>query len=171
MKIQIIGYSGCGKSTLASLLAKKNSAPVLYLDRAHFLPGWRTRPANEREKIVLDFLNENDSWVIDGNYQKVLYERRLEEADEIIFMNFNRFSCFCRAYRRYRTYKGKTRESMTDGCEEKFDLAFMRWILRESRTKQQKEKFKKVLAQYGSKTTVIRNQKELSSYIRAKHLQ
>lgn len=34
-------------------------------------------------------MDRNASWVIDGNYRKLEYERRLQEADRIIFMDFN----------------------------------------------------------------------------------
>lgn len=67
-------------------------------------------------------MDRNASWVIDGNYRKLEYERRLQEADRIIFMDFNRFSCLFRAYRRYLDHKGRARSSMTEGCEEKLDL-------------------------------------------------
>lgn len=52
-------------------------------------------------------MDRNASWVIDGNYRKLEYERRLQEADRIIFMDFNRFSCLFRAYRRYLDHEGK----------------------------------------------------------------
>ena len=81
MKIAIIGYSGSGKSTLAKHLAAKYETDVLYLDTVHWLPGWNTRPREERIQIVDEFLNTHDSWVIDGNYSKLSYDRRMDEAD------------------------------------------------------------------------------------------
>ena len=44
MKIAIVGYSGSGKSTLAGRLGEAFCAPVLCLDRLHWLPGWTERP-------------------------------------------------------------------------------------------------------------------------------
>lgn len=166
----IIGYSGSGKSTLASLFSKKYDLPLLYLDTTHFLPGWVIRPSEERAKIVEDFLNTNESWVIDGNYSKVFYERRLEEADEIIFMNFNRINCFFRAWKRYRTHRGKRRESCAEGCNEKFDREFMKWILYKGRTKAAKARYQKVITEYADKLTVIKNQRELSRFIKERGL-
>ena len=166
MKIAIIGYSGSGKSTLASLFSKKYGLPLLYLDTTHFLPNWVIRPAEERARIVEDFLDANDAWVIDGTYTKVFFERRMDEADEIIFMNFNRITCLFRAWKRHRTYRGKTRESITEGCDEKFDREFMMWILRGSRTEKHKAKYRGVMEQYAGKVTVIKNQRELSAFIK-----
>ena len=51
----------------------------------------------------------------------LFYERRMEEADIIILLLFNRFSCLYRAYCRYIRYKNTTRPDMAEGCKEKFD--------------------------------------------------
>ena len=170
MKIAIIGYSGSGKSTLAARLSRKHDLPLLYLDTTHFLPDWVIRPTEERAKIVEEFLDTHENWVIDGTYTKVFYERRLSEADEIIFMNFNRFACFFRAWKRYRTYRGKARESIAEGCHEKFDREFMMWILRNSRTKKHKENYRRVMTEYAEKVIVIRNQRELSRFFEERDL-
>ena len=98
MKIAIIGYSGSGKSTLAHLLSEKYSLPVLHFDTVQFLPNWQIRTKEEKERITKDFLDNNTTWVIDGTYSKLYFERRMSEADEIIFFAFNRFSCFFRAF-------------------------------------------------------------------------
>ena len=169
MKIALIGYSGSGKSTLAQKLGQKYGAEVLHIDTVHWLPGWQERPREEKETIMRDFLDAHDAWVIDGNYKKLFFDRRMEEADLIIFMAFNRFSCLRRVIRRYRTYKGKTRASMTDGCDEKLDREFLLWVLRDGRTKKHKQVYRGVVEKYRDKTVVIRNQRELTLYEK-KHL-
>ena len=68
MKIAILGTSGSGKSTLAKQLGEQCGAPVLHLDAVHFLPGWVERAPEEEKTILSRFLDEHDSWVIDGNY-------------------------------------------------------------------------------------------------------
>ena len=88
MKIAILGTSGSGKSTLAKRLGERYGLPVLHMDTVHFLPGWVERPFAEEEAIVRQFLDENaGGWVIDGNYSKTCYARRLKEADKIIVMD------------------------------------------------------------------------------------
>ena len=101
MKIAIVGYSGSGKSTLARELARKYQIDVLHLDTVQFLPDWKIRSDEEKKKITENFLDTHDSWVIDGNYSTLFYERRMEEAEIIILLLFHRFSCLYRAYRRY----------------------------------------------------------------------
>lgn len=164
MKIAIIGYSGCGKSTLADYLKEKYHIPVLYLDCIHWLPGWEERSQAEEKMLVKQFLDQNTSWVIDGNYANLCYQRRLEEADRIIYMNFNRFTCLCRAVKRYVRYRGKTRESMTEDCPEKLDLEFIWWILYAGRTREYKKRYRNVLKRYASKTIVIKNQRQLTAF-------
>lgn len=92
MKIAILGLSGSGKSTLAKQLGSFYHAPVLHLDAVHFLPGWVERVPGEEEQLVTSFLDTHSSWVMDGNYTKTCYARRLEEADQIIVLAFNLLS-------------------------------------------------------------------------------
>lgn len=167
MKIAIVGYSGSGKSTLARILAKKYQTEVLHFDAIQFLPDWEIRGEEEKKKITENFLNTHDSWVVDGNYSKLFYERRMEEADIIILLLFNRFVCLLRAYRRYIKYKNKTRPDMAEGCNEKFDLAFVKWILWEGRRKSAKKRYKGLISKYGDKAIVIKNQKQLDTYIQS----
>ena len=170
MRIAIIGYSGSGKSTLAGLYGKAHGLPVLHMDTAHWLPGWKERPKEERAAIVRRFLDENESWVIDGNYSGVFYDERMEKADRIIFMNFNRFTCLCRAWKRKVQYTGKTRPDMTEGCNEKLDREFAMWILRDSRTKKALYRYRSGKEKYPEKFTEIRSQRELNAYIKKENL-
>lgn len=167
MKIAVIGYSGSGKSTLAGKLAKKYDIPVLYLDSVHFLPGWEERPDKEAVSIVNRFMRQ-DSWVIDGNYGNYSQEERLEQADRIIFMNFNRFACLSRCIRRYMWYYGQegkgSRESMAEGCPEKLDREFVWWILHRGRTGRRKRHYRVIAGKYPQKLVVIRNQKQLEEF-------
>ena len=79
------------KITLALKWSHLYHAPVLHLDTVHFLPGWVERPLDEENAIVRRFLDTHESWIIDGNYTKTCYDRRLEEADQIIVLCFGRF--------------------------------------------------------------------------------
>jgi len=165
MKIAIVGYSGSGKSTLARELAAIYQAEVLHFDAVHFLPNWEIRCEEEKLNITKDFLDTHDAWVIDGNYSKLFYERRMEEADLIVILLFNRFSCLHRAYRRYLRYKNTTRPDMGEGCTEKFDLEFIKWILCDGRTKKARDRYSGLISRYKEKAVVIKNQKQLDAFI------
>lgn len=166
MKIAIIGYSGSGKSTLAQALGQKYRCPVLHLDTVHFLPGWVDRPLAEEQAILARFLEEHSAWVIDGNYSRTHFDRRMEQADQIIFLDFGRAACFCRALRRYLANRGQTRASAAPGCPEKFDREFARWILHGGRTAKHRAHYQSVLRRWGGKTVVLKNQRQLSAYCR-----
>lgn len=164
MKIAIIGYSGSGKSTLAKKLGDYYKISVLFLDTVQFLPNWVERDRGESRTIVKDFM-QNDSWVIDGNYNDFFQQERLEQADKVIFMNFSRINCFYRAMKRYFMNKNKTRESMAEGCIEKMDLAFIWWILYKGRTKAKHRHYKDIEMKYKEKMVILKNQKQLEDYI------
>ena len=167
MKIAILGHSGSGKSTLASRLGKKHGVAVLHIDTIQFLPGWKIRPQEEKLHLMREFLDTHDGWVIDGNYSALEQARRLEEADQIIVMEFNRFASLYRAWRRYRTYRGQERESMAEGCPEKIDWPFVKWILWEGRSKDKVAHFRDIGKQYPAKTVYINTQRQLDKYMRA----
>lgn len=166
MKIVIRGYSGSGKSTLARKLGEKYGVPVLHLDRVQWLPSWTERDDAEKRQIVKAFLDENESWIIDGNYSSLYQERRLEEADLILLLLFPRLSCLYRVSKRKRQYRGQTRPDMGEGCQEKLDAAFLRWVLWEGRSRKIRQNYANIQKQYPEKTIVIRKQRELDGYIK-----
>ena len=167
MKIALIGYSGSGKSTLAAYLGELYDIPVLHLDTVRFLPGWVERDKDEESALVRAFMDEHTEggWVIDGNYTSVHYERRMQEADHILFLSFSRLATLWRAIKRYRTFRGRTRPSAAEGCNEKLDAAFIKWILFDGRTKKRRARYEEVAAQYPEKFVRIKNQRALTAYM------
>lgn len=140
MKISIIGYSGSGKSTLAETLARYYSIPKLHMDTLQFQPGWMDSDRDWMEEEMKQFLSNHRDWVIDGNYSWCCYEERMEQADQIIFLNFSRWNCLYRGWKRYRRYKGRVRESMAAGCPERFDWEFIRCLSFSSFPEMEKER-------------------------------
>lgn len=161
MKIVVIGYAGSGKSTISKSISQAYDVPLLYLDCVHFLPNWEKRKLEEEIEIVENFFNENDNWIIDGNYFNVLFEERLEKADKIVLFNFGRLSCLYRAYKRSIEYRGKPRESINPECDEIMDFDFIKHILFDR--KKEKEVYDRVAKTYVDKISIISNQKELDS--------
>lgn len=162
MKISIIGYSGSGKSTLAKILGKHYNIPVLHMDSVHFLENWQERDNEEFKNIVNDFINNNESWIIDGNYRSICPNRH-EYADQLIFLNYNRFFCYRSAKKRYKMYKGKTRDDMAFGCNEKFDKEFIKWLLYKGRTKERRKRLEQIAKNHPN-SLVFKNRKQLFKY-------
>ena len=164
MKIAIIGYSGAGKSTLARQLGTYYQIPVLHLDQVNFLPGWKDRELSDSRHSIAAFMKQ-PSWVIDGNWKKFLQERRLKEADQILFLNFPRFYCLLQVIKRYRKYKGCTRPDMGDGCTEKLDAAFIRWILWEGRTQKHRLHYQNIIQQYPGKVKIFKRRRQVKQFL------
>ena len=165
MKIAILGFAGSGKSTLARALGELYGVPVLHLDTVQFLPGWQIRPQEEQLALVQRFMDENEGWVIDGNYSNLLQPRRLAEADKVLLLLFNRFAALRRVVKRYRQFRGQSRPDMADGCSEKLDAEFVRWVLWDGRTKKKREAFAQKRKVCGAKCVVLKNQRQIDRWL------
>ncbi|WP_286222185.1 GNAT family N-acetyltransferase [Marinobacter apostichopi] len=87
MKVILMGNAGSGKSTLAKELSAKNSAERLSLDEVAFKRGTpERRPLQESIQAVKHFIQENESWIIEGCYSDII-EAILDECEELIFLN------------------------------------------------------------------------------------
>ena len=89
----------------------------------------------------------------------------MEQADQIIFLNFSRWNCLYRGWKRYRRYKGRVRESMAAGCPERFDWEFIRWILWDGRQARQVTRYQTIGQTYPDKFISLKNQKELDCFL------
>ena len=166
MRIAVLGYSGAGKSTLARALGEKYGCPVLHLDQVQFTAGWRERDRAEALALVREFQTRPD-WVIDGNYTKFDQARRLALAERIVLLEFPRRICLPRAVKRWLQYRGRTRESMAEGCVEKLDWAFLRWILWEGRTRAVRDRYRAIRAAYPDKTVVLKTPAQVRAFLSA----
>ena len=127
-RIAVIGSGGAGKSTLARRLGEKLGIEVIHLDALFWKPGWVATPQEEWRPVV-EQLAARDSWIIDGNYGSTL-DLRLAAADTVVFLDFPRSLCLCRALKRRIQYQGKCRPDMAEGCPEQIDREFLMWIWR-----------------------------------------
>ena len=167
MKIAVIGYSGSGKSVVAAKLGKILGCPVLHLDKIQYEPGWKVRDEAEGKRLCEQFLDENaaQGWVIDGDYGKFCLDRRMREADLIIFMDYPRWICLWQTIRRYYRYKGQTRKSMAEGCRERLDKEFILWILKNGRSREKKEHYRIIMESYPDKLIQVRNRRQLRAAV------
>lgn len=122
----LIGSGGSGKSTLARQLGNILNIQVYHLDAIFWKANWESVSKEEQISIQTDLVKK-DEWLIDGNYGGTL-DIRMDAADTIIFLDINRTICTYRALKRMLKYRNKTRPDMGEGCEEKFDFDFLRWI-------------------------------------------
>lgn len=165
-KVMIFGFSGCGKSTLARRLGEILGIEPLHFDAIHWLPGWVESSDEYKIERVLQVL-EQDRWIIEGSYQRILWKERIEKADTIILLDFNRFLCLYRVIKRRIMYNGKTRPDMGKDCKEKLDLEFLRWVVWDGRKK--RKKFYRELEQIketGKKIYIFRRTRQAKKFLK-----
>ena len=127
-RVLVIGPCGAGKSTLAMDLGRRLDLPVHHMDQLKWQPGW-VESSEDEIRTRLAAILSTDRWLIDGNYGGTLKER-LECADAVIYLDYPIRLCVWRLARRIIKYRGRTRPDMTEGCPERFDLAFLFYVLR-----------------------------------------
>ncbi|PHM45081.1 ATPase AAA [Xenorhabdus mauleonii] len=88
-RICIIGPSNSGKSTLANAISRKCGLKAVHLDQLFHLPNtdWQARSRDEFISLH-DMAIKEESWVIDGNYSKLL-PQRLARATGVIFLDIS----------------------------------------------------------------------------------
>ncbi len=124
----IIGPCGAGKSTLATALGGRLGLPVFHMDQINWKPGWVESSKDEINEKLTTIVAGN-RWLIDGTYGGTL-AMRLERADTVLYLDYPIRLCVARLIRRIWTYRGRSRPDMTEGCPERFDLAFLFYLLR-----------------------------------------
>ena len=125
-RILIIGCSGSGKSTLARALKEKQGLPLVHLDQLGWQSGWEMTPKENFDR-QLQMALDMDRWIIDGNYNRTI-PMRLPKCDTIIYLDFNRWECLWGVCQRVLKNYGKVRPDMADGCPERFDWDFIKFV-------------------------------------------
>lgn len=125
-RVTIIGSCGAGKSTLARSLGKIISLPIIHLDTYYWQTGWQEINQTKWQKIQQKLVAQ-ECWIIDGNYISTM-DIRLAAADTIIWLDFNRYLCLWRIFKRYLEYPGRTRPDMGKECPERLNWEFMQYV-------------------------------------------
>lgn len=76
---------------------------------------------------ITENLLKGDKWILDGNFNSTM-EKRMTASDTIIFFDVPRIVCIYQIFKRVIKYRNKTRPDMGEGCPEKFDWEFLRWV-------------------------------------------
>lgn len=127
-RILVIGPCGAGKSTLARELGARLGLPIFHMDQLNWKSGW-VESSNDEIRAKLHAIVATDRWLIDGNYGGTLAER-LERADTVAYLDYPISLCLTRVLRRIWTYRGRSRPDMAEGCPERFDFAFLMYLIR-----------------------------------------
>ncbi|MEM6587400.1 MAG: AAA family ATPase [Pseudomonadota bacterium] len=126
-RIVVVGPSNAGKSTLAVSISQKTETPVVHLDQLHHLPNtnWQKRPDEEFTQLH-DEAIARDSWVIEGNYSKLL-PQRLDRANGFVLITSSMWLRYFRYVK--RTLKNNSaRAGHLEGGQDNLSLVTVRWI-------------------------------------------
>lgn len=137
-RIMVLGVSsGVGKSTFAQQLGEKLEIDVYHLDRFYWEPGWKEATMNDfrlRQKQVV----KKASWIIEGNYSNT-YDIRAAAADTILYLELPLRVCLYRVMKRRWEFRGgRNRPDIGEGCEEKLDWDFIKFIITTYRKRKKK---------------------------------
>lgn len=125
-KIVIIGCGGAGKSTLARALGDKLDLPVVHLDKLFWRPGW-VHVSREEFDVLHSRALAGEKWILDGNFDRTM-EQRIAHCDTVIYLDFSRWACLRGVCKRVLTTHGTVRPDMGEGCPERFDWEFLKWV-------------------------------------------
>lgn len=125
-RVLVIGCPGAGKTALARRLAPLFQLPLVHLDEHYWKPGWLPSDTLEWEARVVE-LCVQDEWIIEGGYTRTL-ELRLERADCVVFLDYDRVTCLTGVLQRVIEAPAKPRHDLPPDCPERVDWAFLRWI-------------------------------------------
>ncbi len=160
MKIAVLGYAGSGKTYLSDYIAKKRKMPVLHLDEIKWDKEWKPIDDSVVLPQVEEFMAQDD-WIIDGYYEYLLMDERLEQADNIYLLLLPRSTCFFGAIKRSFSRR-------KEGYKNDLNWWFIKFILFGCRSKERNEKYAEIAEKYKGKTRVIRSRGHLKRLLEFK---
>ena len=162
-RILIIGCGGSGKSTLARQLGEITGLPVVHLDKLFWHPGWVESTKEEIDGKIKAVLEE-PKWIMDGNYNRTL-PMRIGKCDTVIYLDFSRIACIAGVLKRVLTTYGTVRPDMGEGCPERFDWDFLKWVWNFNKTK--RERYYRLLNEAeGVETIVLKNRRAVRKFLK-----
>ena len=129
----IVGQPGAGKSTVARAMGDLLDLPVFHVDKIHWQEGWIERSDEDKDRLCSE-VHGKACWVFEGGRSST----RLERADTLVWLDFSLTVRAYRVFRRTLQYHGKTRPDLPDGCPERFNMAFSKWIWNTRKTGRQR---------------------------------
>lgn len=161
-RIIIIGCGGAGKSTLARQLGEKLDLPVVHLDKLWWRPGWAHIPQEEFD-ARMEEETDRPQWIMDGNYNRSMAPRAAK-CDTIIYLDFSRFACLLGVTKRILTTYGRVRPDMGEGCPERVDLEFLKWVWNYNR-KNRERNYRLLNESVHAQTIVLKNRRMVKGFL------
>lgn len=116
-RISIIGNAGGGKTTLSRRVAQKHQLPLHHVDTHQFIAGMQRRP-NQETIQILNEIQAQEAWLIDGFGPLDILEKRFELADQIILIDFPIWRHYFWSLKRQIKNLWAPRQELPAGCNE-----------------------------------------------------
>ncbi len=159
----VIGCCGAGKSTMSRKIHSITGLPLIHLDQIFWSAGWvepdRDEWIDNNKKIV-----QNNHWIIDGNYGSTM-DIRIKEADTIVYIDRPTYICLFRVLKRMISNYKKSRMDMPDGCPERLDFEFLKYVAFFNKIKRPNILIKLNAVKKEKQVFVLKNQKENETFI------
>ena len=126
-RVLVMGSSGSGKSTFAMRLSEITGIPFVSLDALFWKPSWVKSDKSEFRERVTEAARQ-PRWIMDGNFHSHLVELRRDVSDTVIWFDLPRSACLLGIVKRIARSYGKVRPEMGEGCPEKIDFEFFRYV-------------------------------------------
>lgn len=157
MKIAVLGYAGSGKTYLSDFISKNKNIPVLHLDEIKWDKEWKPIDDSVVLPKVSEFMAKED-WIIDGYYDYLFYDERLESADLIVLVLLPRLTCFHRALKR-------TKSRRQNGYKNDLNWWFVKFTLFGCRNKERRLSYAKIIEKYKEKTVVLKSKRQVDEFM------
>ena len=161
-RVVIIGCGGAGKSTLARQLGEKLNIPVVHLDKLWWKSGWVESSREEFDAKLAEELAK-PQWIMDGNFNRTIPER-IARCDTLIYLDFNRFACLMGVLKRVLTTYGKVRPDMGEGCPERIDFEFLKWVWNFNKNNREKN-YRLLNETRHAETIVLKNRRMVKRFL------
>ena len=161
-RIIIIGCGGAGKSTLARQLGEKLDIPVVHLDKLFWKPGWVQVSQEEFDALHTRELAKA-KWIMDGNFNRTM-PQRIARCDTVVYLDFSRFACLLGVLKRVLTTYGTVRPDMGEGCPERIDFEFLKWVWNYNKDKRERN-YRLLNEAEHAETIVLTNRRAVRKFL------
>ena len=161
MKILVLGPVASGKTTIARKLIEETNLPEFSIDYiVHDDEENRVRTEEEQRKIINDIIKQNKEWIIEGMPRTHL-EVLASAATTILYLDVEKKELRRRLF--FRIWKNRLGiENVGYKVDQKLIKRMKEYI-----EKDQKEILSECMKKYPSKLIILKNKKEVQSFIKA----
>ena len=160
MKLLIVGIVASGKTTLARRLSKEYNIKHYEIDSIVHDDINNIKRNNEEQQKIINKINENENWIIEGTLRKNLYNL-LDIADKIIYLNIS-----INIRKRKILFRFIKQKLGIEKCTYKSDLKMLKSMYKCTNDyEENRYEFEKKLKKYQDKLIVLSSFKEIDKYI------